>query len=234
MIAHRGGAGSEHRESSREAFVAAARMGYAFFELDLRADAFGRLAIWHGAGRERIATNEPFTPRPGSSPLYFDELIPLLGEDARFFLDLKNRPAVSALGALVDRCGLWDRVCIGSFSQMRTQTAAQLLHDHHDRFPPTALTPQQIARCLVPQIHVPSFPPNIVSAQVPSTLAKYEAFRVALQAKGILVIAWTVNDKAEMELLLSNGVDGIMTDEPAILSDVCRAHSPTAEFQEGA
>lgn len=41
---------------------------------------------------------------------------------------------------------------------------------------------------------------------------------------GMKVQAWTVNDQAEMERLIQDGVDGIFTDDPALLATVIAAH----------
>jgi len=65
---------------------------------------------------------------------------------------------------------------------------------------------------------------------------QYEAFQVpmkygrikvvdprfvkATHDRNIAVHVWTINDRAEMEYLINLGVDGIFTDEPALLRDV--------------
>ena len=41
---------------------------------------------------------------------------------------------------------------------------------------------------------------------------------------GLKVVAWTVNDRAEMERLIEWNVDGIITDYPDLLRDVLKAH----------
>ena len=40
------------------------------------------------------------------------------------------------------------------------------------------------------------------------------------RARGIKIHVWTIDDRDEMIRLLDLGVDGIMTDRPAVLKDV--------------
>ena len=46
------------------------------------------------------------------------------------------------------------------------------------------------------------------------------AVRPPRHRRGIDVHVWTIDDAAEMDRLLDLGVDGIMTDRPAVLRDV--------------
>jgi glycerophosphoryl diester phosphodiesterase len=45
-------------------------------------------------------------------------------------------------------------------------------------------------------------------------------FVKAAHEREIAVHVWTINDRAKMEWLIDLGVDGIFTDEPALLRDV--------------
>ena len=45
-------------------------------------------------------------------------------------------------------------------------------------------------------------------------------------AAGVHVHVWTVDDPAEMRVLLDRGVDGLMTDRTDILADVLRERGP--------
>ena len=56
-------------------------------------------------------------------------------------------------------------------------------------------------------------------AQIPIRVAT-ESFLRHAHAAGLQVHVWTVNDRRVMTDLLDLGVDGIMTDETAILRDV--------------
>jgi glycerophosphoryl diester phosphodiesterase len=48
-------------------------------------------------------------------------------------------------------------------------------------------------------------------------------FVKAAHRAGLPVHVWTVDDAAEMEILLDLGVDGIMTDRPRLLKQVMEA-----------
>lgn len=69
--------------------------------------------------------------------------------------------------------------------------------------------------------------PRYQALQVPIT---FEGLTVVTQdfvqnahANGLAVHVWTINDRPTMEWLISIGVDGIMSDRPALLEEVLRA-----------
>ena len=66
--------------------------------------------------------------------------------------------------------------------------------------------------------------PSFDALQVPPThgplVVVDERFVEAAHAHGVEVHVWTIDDPAEMRRLVSLGVDGIMTDEPARLLEV--------------
>jgi glycerophosphoryl diester phosphodiesterase len=61
-------------------------------------------------------------------------------------------------------------------------------------------------------------------AQVPLQLGGRalvdERFVAAAHARGLQVHVWTVDTRAETEAMLDLGVDGVMTDRPAMLRDI--------------
>ncbi|MEM9728524.1 MAG: glycerophosphodiester phosphodiesterase [Myxococcota bacterium] len=71
----------------------------------------------------------------------------------------------------------------------------------------------------------PSYVPPAEFLQVPPTFGQLEVlhpgFVPAAHSLGLKVHVWTINDEAEMRFLIEDlGVDGIMTDDPPLLSSV--------------
>ena len=60
---------------------------------------------------------------------------------------------------------------------------------------------------------------QVPGAQGPVTVVT-PRFVERAHRRGLAVHVWTIDDPAEMRRLLDLGVDGIMTDRPAVLRDV--------------
>ena len=71
---------------------------------------------------------------------------------------------------------------------------------------------------------VPVRVPEIACVQVPPSARGVPVvdarFVRTAHARGIAVHVWTIDSPAQMHRLLDLGVDGIMTDEPAVLREV--------------
>lgn len=70
------------------------------------------------------------------------------------------------------------------------------------------------------------YPPNFSAVQLPIedsgiTLLTSRFVKVA-HARGLWVDAWTIDDPAEMQMLIDIGVDGIITDRPDLLMGVLK------------
>ncbi|MCF6734154.1 glycerophosphodiester phosphodiesterase family protein [Blastococcus sp. KM273129] len=138
-------------------------------------------------------------------------------------LDIKAAGVLAPLVRLVRRMQVLDRICLGSFSDARIAAARRL-------FGPavcTSLGPRGVAA-----LRLSSYSPRAAGlvrisagcAQVPLQLGGRalvdERFLAAAHARGLQVHVWTVDDPAEAEAMLDLGVDGIMTDRPAMLRGV--------------
>jgi glycerophosphoryl diester phosphodiesterase len=232
-IAHRGGA-IEHVENTMGAFEACVAMGYRYLETDVRVTADGMLIAFHDPTLERVTDrtgriehltwSEVATARIGGrEPVV--RLEDLLGAwpEVRFNLDLKAAGVLAPLVRVVSRLGALDRICIGSFSDARVAAARRV-------FGPTLCTslgPRGVAA-----LRLSSYSPRAAGlarmqagcAQVPLHLGGRalvdERFVAAAHARGLQVHVWTVDDPAECTRLLEMGVDGVMTDRPAMLREL--------------
>ncbi|MGY2080344.1 glycerophosphodiester phosphodiesterase [Modestobacter sp. SYSU DS0657] len=232
-MAHRGGA-IEHLENSASAFEACVALGYRFLETDVRVTSDGVPVVFHDATLDRV------TDRTGRvESLRWSEvrtaliggrepvmaLEDLLGAwpDVRFNLDIKAAGVLAPLVRTVRRMKIEDRICLGSFSDARIAAARRM-------FGPgvcTSLGPKGVAA-----LRLSSYSPRAAGlvriqagcAQVPLALGGRplvdERFIEAAHARSLQVHVWTVDDEEDAKQMLDLGVDGVMTDRPAMLRDV--------------
>ena len=232
-MAHRGGA-VEHLENTMPAFQACVDLGYRYLETDVQVTADGVLVAFHDPTLERVTDRRGRVDQlrwteiaqariGGREPVL--RLEDLLGAwpDVRFNLDIKSAGVLAPLVRLVRRMDIADRLCLGSFSDARIAAARRL-------FGPglcTSLGPRGVAA-----LRLSSYSPRAAGlvriqagcAQVPLQLGGRalvdERFVAAAHERGLQVHVWTVDDPAECTALLDLGVDGIMTNRPAMLRDL--------------
>ena len=232
-MAHRGGA-IEHLENTMPAFQACVDLGYRYLETDVRVTADGVLVAFHDPTLERVTDrtgrvehlpwSEVGTARIGGREPIIG-LEDLLGAwpDVRFNLDIKAAGVLAPLLRTVRRLDCADRICLGSFSDARIAAARRL-------FGPavcTSLGPRGVAA-----LRLSSYSPRAAGlvriqagcAQVPLQLGGRalvdERFIDAAHARGLQVHVWTVDDPDDCTAMLDLGVDGVMTDRPAMLRDL--------------
>jgi glycerophosphoryl diester phosphodiesterase len=233
-FAHRGGARHPDllgRENTMAAFRHAAALGYRYLETDVHLTRDGVLVAFHDALLERVSDGVGSIADLDTTALaqvrVAGEVVPTLAEvvdefpDARFNLDLKADAAVEPLAAFVLERGLQDRVLVGSFSWRRLHRFRALVGPRV----PTSAAPLEVAAYVVlPGRLARALAPRVAALQVPSrvgplTVASARLVRRA-HAAGVQVHVWTVDDPAEMTLLLDRGVDGLMSDRTDILASV--------------
>ena len=232
-MAHRGGA-IEHLENTLPAFEACVAMGYRYLETDVRATADGVLVVFHDPGLERVTDSSGRIDQltwsqvaqariGGREPIL--RLEDLLGAwpDVRFNLDIKAAGVVAPLVRLIRRLRITDRICLASFSDARIAAVRRLLGPTVC----TALGPRGVAA-----LRLASYRPRAAGlvriqagcAQVPLQLGGRalvdERFVAAAHALGLQVHVWTVDTPQDASAMLDLGVDGIMTDRPAMLREV--------------
>ena len=227
--AHRGGTETAP-ENSLAAFQAAAAAGYVDLETDVRGTRDGVAVLCHDAtldrttdrtGRVRDLTwSEVRRARIGGTEpmLRLEELLEAL-PDQRVNLDLKEPAAIAPLADALARTGAQDRVCLTSFSTVRLQAARRALPGVA-----TAAGPREVLAALAASRGRGGHPRRPARLQVPERVFGRRLldrrFLDSAQSAGLPVDVWTVNERADMERLLDWGVDGLMTDRPALLREV--------------
>ena len=244
-IAHRGGAGHAP-ENTLPAFAGAVDMGYRYLETDAHVTRDGVVVAFHDARLDRVTDRSGaiaqltiaeveaadagyvFSPDGGQTFPYrgCGVRIPRLEEllvrwpEACVNIDPKADGSVAPLVDLLTKLDVWDRVCIGAFSDrrlrdVRARSGGRACTSMGPRavavarvLAGTGRMPRQGADCI--QVPLRQGPIPIVTAR----------FLRAAHRAGLPVHVWTVNDEPVMRDLLDLGVDAIMTDEPRLLRDV--------------
>jgi glycerophosphoryl diester phosphodiesterase len=226
--AHRGGA-REAPENSLTAFRNAVDLGYTYLETDIRPTRDGIAVLHHDATLDRTTDGHgPVSSLPwsdirrrrladGTPPLRLEELLEEF-PDVHVNVDVKESGSVPALVDAIARCGAAERICVTSFSARRLARARRLLPagTESSAHPGEVLQLRALPR--------PRPLPRVRRVQVPTGAlgVRFAApgFIARAHALGLGVDIWTIDDSREMHRLLDLGVDGIMTDSPALLRDV--------------
>jgi glycerophosphoryl diester phosphodiesterase len=240
-FAHRGGAAAGD-ENTVAAFERSVTLGYRYVETDVHATADGIPVVFHDptlarmTGRaDRIdALNwaDLATVRVGGAAAVprLDDVL-AAWPAIRFNIDVKSDAGVGPAVTAVQEAGAVDRVLLASFSDARLARIRALGGPGLA----TALGRGAVARLrlasLAGGVRV-RFPASAVAAQVPvrhgRLLVVDRRFVATAHRCGLQVHVWTVDDPAEMNRLLTLGVDGIMTDRTEVLREVyaARGHWP--------
>lgn len=233
-FAHQGGA-SEHPENTMPAFAHAYQLGYRYMETDVHASSDGVLFAFHdpdlqrtcgrpGLIREMTASEVSSARVSGREPIpRLDELLASWPE-ARFNIDCKSDHALPYLLSRLDRNDVFDRVCIGSFSDARLDA----VRARYGAKVCTSMGPRDVAKVRLGTWvgRTPRFAGDAVplAAQVPVKQGPLpivtKSFVEGAHAAGLHVHVWTIDDTDEMRRLLDLGVDGIMTDRVTALREV--------------
>jgi len=234
-FAHRGGA-SDAPENTMPAFEYAVGLGYRYVETDVQATADGVLVAFHDDDLQRTCGHpsriSQLTWRAvsefrvdGAAPIPLLEDLLGAWPDLRVNIDCKSDAAAPALISVLKRTNAIDRVCIGAFDDRRV---ARIRTAFDDRLC-TALGPRGVVGLRFGRPRSSA----ALTAQVPVKHGRItvtdERFVARAHALGIKVHVWTVDDPVEMDRLLDLGVDGIMTDRPAVLREVLERRSDWRE-----
>ena len=243
IIAHRGGGGVAP-ENSREAFdLAAALPDVKALEIDIHMTKDGVLVVSHDPDVDRMADGKGmirnmtlaelqrldmgylFTPDggqsypfrgQGSTYMTLEEMITRYPEHI-INIDIKQHEpvVVERFVQMMKKHDMQQRIVIGSFDGFTMQQVRRLM-------PGVATCGtywEVLAFFLLNQIgQTGRWRHNCVALQVPEREGKLTLvtpdFVKNLHAQGVQIHVWTVNEPAQMQRLLSWGVDGLITDFP--------------------
>ncbi len=233
-FAHRGGAG-DLPENTMPAFQAAVDLGYRYIETDVHATRDGVLLAFHDDELDRVTDSvgviaEMDYADVARARVGGREPIPRLEEllrawpDIRLNIDPKRDNAVAPLVRALKAGGVIDRVCVTSFSGAR-------IHAVREALGPRLCT--GLASMETLRLRLSSWSGGAGAlwgrfaggcAQIPVSnrgipLADRSLIDRAHEL-GLQVHIWTIDEPAEMKRLIDLGVDGLMTDRPAVLKAV--------------
>jgi glycerophosphoryl diester phosphodiesterase len=242
-IAHRGG-GHLRPESTLLAFEHALSVGADVLEMDLHATADGVIVVLHDTTVDRTTDGSgavaeldfaelrmldagyAFTTDGGQTYPYrgMGVVIPTLDEvldafpDSYFLLEIKQHdpPIVDPVLALLAEHEIDDRVVLASFSHA---TILAVREANPAMFTAMAATEMVEFVEMLGDPEAPEYLPPCQFVQSPWEITTQE-FVDRAHELGMKVHPWTVNTGPLMSDLIGRGVDGIMTDDPALLHQV--------------
>lgn len=229
-MAHRGGS-DVAPENSMAAFRHAVDIGYLYLETDVHLSADGVLVAAHDADLSRVSDcdrriDEMTWDEIAEVDLGGGEHLPRMVDlfeafpESRFNIDPKADDAVEPLARLIHDAEAIDRVGIGSFSDERLDRMRRFLGDRLCTSPARS----GMAKVLTAAYLYPRWTPPYGCVQIPVEFKGVSLARNGLieriQALGLEVHYWTVNEADEMNRLLDNGADVIITDEADLARSV--------------
>lgn len=233
-FAHRGG-DRVAPENTMAAFEDAVNQGYRYLETDVHASKDGVVYAFHDDNLARmvgddVAISTLTAKEIDALKVHGAHHIPRMEElfeafpEARFNIDAKAWPVVAPLAALLTKTQTQKRVCIGSFSDKRIKAVLRAAGDMCHSVGPFGGAQFRFAAWG----HLPisyragalQFPVSQYGISMVTRASVAYAHR-----RGLQVHVWTINDESTMHKLLDLGVDGLMTDDCALLKRVLQSRN---------
>ena len=217
-------------ENTLAAFEGAVRQGFGYLETDVHCTRDGQLLAFHDDRLDRVTDRQGVIAHMDYAAIHparvaGREPIPRLEDlleafpEVRFNIDPKSDAVVEPLVTLLRRAKALARVCIGSFSGRRLNRVRAALPGIC-----TSMGPLETTRARIGSLGLPAGALRAACAQVPvwwNGIKVIDArFVRSMHRQGLQTHVWTVNEPDEMNRLLDLGVDGLMTDRPALLKAV--------------
>ncbi|NYJ30755.1 glycerophosphodiester phosphodiesterase family protein [Galbitalea soli] len=234
MLAHRG-LTVNAPENTLLSFLNALAGGAEYLETDVQVSKDGIAIICHDSDLRRVAGRreqvsaltlaELKTVDLGSGQTFCTLAEALAAfPEARFNIDIKSLAAAAPAAAAIREAGATGRVLITSFNERRRGAAVRALPGvatsaSSPRFA-LALTAAKLG--LSPLVRFALRGVDAVQVPVGISLLRIATRGVIrrIQAAGVEVHFWTINDVTEMKRLLELGADGIVTDRSDLLLEL--------------
>ena len=230
IFAHRGGS-IEAPENTIEAFQHAVGMGCGYVATDVQLSKDGIPYTFHDNDLLRITGiakdfGDLDSAEIDALRIFGDYPIPTLKEclqrfpDTKFNIDLKTDAVMKPALDIIKELNAMHRVCITSFSHKRIAYAREYLPEVC-----LSMAPQEMIRLKLKTWGLPLGVGHGHCIQVPiyyknALKIVTRRFVKKVQALGLKIHVWTINDEHTMQKLIDMGVDGIMTDRPRALKEI--------------
>ena len=240
VVGHRGNR-AHAPENTLPSLLEAVRLGVDALEFDLHVTRDGHLVLLHDPTLDRTTSASgpvaqrtlreladidagyqftsdggrtfPWRGRGATVPT-FDEVIESLPRDLPLIIELKTADATEPLRVAIKRHGLASRIIVAGFS---AQSVAPL----RDGGFALGATPRDVVRALPNALLGRSLHPTFQALCVPPSHnfipVPIAALVRSLRASGTPTHVWTINDPSYAQRLWANGVNGIISDDPALI-----------------
>ncbi len=212
------------------AFQNAADLGYRYLETDVHCTSDGVLLAFHDEQLDRVTNRtgliREMTYEQTADATVRGEPIPTMAglleafPNHRFNIDCKHDTSEAALVELLAEHDAFDRVCVGGFSDARLKRLRLAAGPRLC----TSMGPKAILALRLASWRLPLAVEEVAAVQIPPKNAGIRLLDKALvnaaHGLGLHVHVWTIDEADEMHRCLDLGVDGIMTDRPAVLKHV--------------
>ena len=205
IIGHRGVAGLP--ENTIAGFEEALKQGADALELDVRESGDGRLVVVHGSvvGEHSVRATpyEVFkdTPDGYTIPL-FEDVLKALGKKTFLDIEFKHDGFEDRAVELINQHCVAEKTMVSAFDPAILNRVHELLPDLQLGFIYNRTQDEESRHHSPVDVVIPQF--RLASRQLIEEI----------HDEGLRVWAWTVNEEAEIQRLLSLGVDGLITDYP--------------------
>lgn len=208
-------------ENTLNSFKKAIDLGYDGIEIDIMSTKDGVLIVNHDRAL-KIKKNKPEElvsnidyKQLKNMPLLKD-ILSSIGHQTKINIEIKDQGKISYLVAkkMIDELkdfNLIDNIIVSSFNPFIIKKTKEI----DDRFPTAWIWGKENLKFYnFYSIVLKYFKPNAI--HIYHRIASQQTIN-KIHKKGMKVLAYTVNDKENLQRLVSNNIDGVFTDNPEIL-----------------